>query len=541
MRFAPVLLLASLLAVGACGGGGSSIRGVASPAPSAEAHRYQPPPQLGDGWRVAGAQELGLDPKRLEAITEAISGGVEYRDIHALLIVKDGLLVYEEYFAGEDQHGRHGHLGRVVFDRDTQHDIRSATKSVISALVGIAVGSGAIRSLDQPILDYFPEHADLATPERREITVRHALEMTAGIAWNEWGSGSYGDAANTAFHMNRSADPVRFVLEQRVVAPPGTHWNYNGGMTLLLAEVLRRATGRPLLDFAHDTLFGPLGITEVEWYNDRGRSTPDADSGLRLRPRDLAKFGLLFEQRGLWNGRQIVPSNWVDESLRRRVALPDSVVELGEDARGELGYGYQWFHARYQLPYGGVTAHSAVGNGGQLVSIVPESRLVVVVTAGRYDESSDSSLLVLDRVLPWAVAASDASYELYERPVHLVDEGVWPEVMLTAAERARYSGIYEQDGARVRVLEESELLRLVGFPGLEGGMVHLVPLGEHVFAFGRYEGGRLTRIYWPDGRIEFRMGATHAIGYFDRAEDGHVFATGERIRQEQVEAIRPSP
>ncbi|MGK2934206.1 MAG: serine hydrolase domain-containing protein [Gemmatimonadaceae bacterium] len=530
-RLLPMLLLTSLLAAGACAAGPSPMGSAASAPTAAGAHRYQPPPALNDGWTVAHAQVLGLDPKPLERMTEAIRRGNEYRNIHSVLVVNDGRLVYEEYFVGEDEHGRLGGLGHLVFDRDTRHDLRSVTKSVVSALVGIAVGSGAIRSLDQSILDYFPEHADLATPERRAITVRHALEMTAGLAWNEWGSGSYGDSTNMAFHMNRSADPIRFVLEQGVVAPPGARWSYNGGLTHLLAEVVRRATGRPLLDFAHETLFGPLGITDVEWYNDRGRTTPDADSGLRLRPRDLAKFGLLFEQRGQWNGRQIVPADWVDESLRRRIALPDSLVELGEDATGEVGYAYHWFHARYLLPYGRVTAHRAAGNGGQLVFIHPEHRLVAVVTAGRYDDTDDSNLLVLDRVLPWALGVPDTVQRRWrERPVRLVHAGEWPEVALSAAERARYSGSYRQDGVNVRVWEESGLLRIADFPGLEGGVVHLIPLGDHVFAFGRYEDGKLTRIYWPDGRLEFRMGAGRATGYIDRTDKGHVFGTAERVQ-----------
>lgn len=521
----PRLFVTGALAICACGG----LPGArAHPGASPQGHRYQPPPVLDDGWTVADARTLGLPSDPLEAMTEAIRTAVDYRDIHAVLIVKDGALVYEQYFAGADRHGRIGDLGHVEFGPGMRHDVRSVTKSVVSTLVGIAAASGAIPSLDQPIIDFFPEHADLATPERRAITIRHALTMSAGVAWNEWGAGH--DSINTAVQMNRSVDLIRFVLERPVTAPAGSRWSYNGGLTQLLGEVVQRATGRSLLEFADATLFAPMAITDVEWYSNQGRSTPDTDSGLRLRPRDLAKFGLLFDQRGQWNGRQLIPSAWVDEAWHRRVAPPDSLVELGEDAFAEVGYGYQWFHAQYHLPYGQVTAHRAVGAGGQLVFIVPALRLVVVVNAGRYGDADDSNRLVLERVLPWALGAPESTYQFYERPTQPVRANDWPEVTLTATQRRSYTGSYKQDGVRVDIREEAGLIRIESFPGLEGGTVHLVPLGNHEFAFGLYEAGRLTKIYWADGRIEFQMSGDRAIGYIDRSAAGHVFGTAERVR-----------
>src|SRR5215203_4585038 len=125
-------------------------------------------------------------------------------NVHAVLIERDGRLVYEEYFSGND--ARRGcPLGVVTFTRDTLHDLRSVTKSVVSALIGAANASGAIRSLDAPLLDYFPEYTDLQVPERRRITIRHALGMSAGLEWNE--DLSYADPKNDENVMDASPEP----------------------------------------------------------------------------------------------------------------------------------------------------------------------------------------------------------------------------------------------------------------------------------------------------------------------------------------------
>lgn len=492
-------------------------------------HGYQSPPALDDGWQTASAEALGLAPAPLERLTEAVRRGEEYRNIHAVLIAKDGRLVYEAYFEGEDEHGRRGRLGRVVFDRETRHDIRSITKSVVSALVGIAVGEGAIGSVDQPLLDFFPEHADLATPERRAITLRHALDMSAGLEWNEWGATV--DSVNTMGAMNRSADLIRFVLERPVVAAPGTAWEYSGGLTHLLAEVVQRATGRPLLDYAREVLFEPLGIRDVEWYeNAIRRTTPDADSGLRLRPRDLAKFGLLYEQDGRWNGRQVIPAAWVADSRQWQIGLPDSLVEFGEGATGEVGYGAQWWHTRYTLPYGRFTAHRAIGNGGQLVFVVPETGLTAVVLAGTYDGPSAGTRLVLERMVPWALGVGETVYPFgEERPVRLVAPGAWPERPLAPEERARYVGTYASEGERIRVWEEGGVLHVTPFIWARGGPLHLVPMGNDVFAYGLYDAGHLTKVYWPDYRLEFEIEGGRAVRFLDRTAEGHVYATAERV------------
>lgn len=503
------------------------LAGLAVPLRAQPADSHLAPPMLDDGWTTASAVAVGLDPVPLQHLAEAIRRGDDYPNVHAVLIAKDGRLVYEAYFEGEDVRRGTGPLGHVVFDREMRHDLRSVTKSVVSALVGLAIAEGAIHSVDQPLLDFFPEHADLATPERRAITLRHALDMSAGLAWNE--QIPYTDPLNDEIRMNRSADPVRFVLERPVVSAPGTAWVYSGGLTQVLAEVVQRATGRPLLDFARETLFEPLGITDVEWVTDAGQTTPSAASGLRLRPRDLAKIGLVYQQAGRWNGQQVIPAAWVAASQQRRIALPDSLVEFGEGASAAVGYGSQWWHAEYALPYGRVTAHRAIGNGGQLVFVVPELGLTAVVLSGNYNGPQDAARLVLERVVPWALG-DDATYRFWsERPVRYVAPGEWPEQPLAPASRAPYVGTYDLDGERIRVWEEGGVLHVTPFSWAQGGPIHLVPTGEHLFAYGLYEGGRLTRVYWSADRLGFEVEGERAVRLIDRTAVGHVYATGPRV------------
>jgi len=346
------------------------------------------PPALDDGWTIGSPEQAGIDRRRLEAMTGSIHDNPAF-NVHAVLIEHDGRLVYEEYFSGTDE--RRGQpLGLVAFTREMKHDIRSVTKSVISALVGIAAGSGAIGSLDAPLLDFFPEYADLQAPERRQITIRHALTMSAGFDWNE--DLSYRDPRNDEIAMDRSADPLRYVLSRPMVAPPGTLWRYNGGTTQLLAAIVQRATGQPIADYARAVLFKPLGITDVDWLG-RLAGMPSAASGLRLRPRDLAKFGSLYLHNGQWNGHQVVPREWIEESTRRRLTFPK---------QQDRGYGYLWWHACYPTRSGVVEVPTAVGNGMQRIFLLRAQRTVVTVLSGRYNQFrvNPPERLLLDYVIP---------------------------------------------------------------------------------------------------------------------------------------------
>jgi CubicO group peptidase (beta-lactamase class C family) len=373
------------------------LSGCATPsaAPSAEAR----PAVVGDGWETATLEAVGMDRRPIDAMTDMLRRYPDW-NVHAVLIERDGRLVYEEHFAGADERwGRP--LGRIVFDRQTKHDLRSVTKSVVSALVGIAHGSGTIDSLDRPIVDFFPELGALATPEWRRVSVRHALMMAAGLEWNE--SLPYTDPRNDEVGLIRSPDPIRFVLSRAVTTEPGTLWNYNGGLTHLLSAIVQRSTGQPLRDYARAVLFEPLGIDDVDWDGDLG-GMPSAASGLRLRPRDLAKFGSLYLHGGRWGGRQVIPADWVSESVRRHIALP------AVSAFGIHGYGYQWWHTCYRTAAGTFETHLAVGNGQQRIYVLPQLRLVVTILAGRYNDPTANLLpvrLLVEQIIPAIPARAD--------------------------------------------------------------------------------------------------------------------------------------
>jgi CubicO group peptidase (beta-lactamase class C family) len=189
----------------------------------------------------------------LQTLVQKIREG-EFENIHSLLVIRGGKLVVEEYFWGEDE--RRGEpLGIVSFGPSKLHDLRSVTKSMTSALFGIALGNKPNRSIDDSVLSYFPEYKDLQTPDRLAIRLRDLLSMTAGWEWNE--DLPYRDPLNSETQMDAAADRYRFILERPIVAKPGQQFTYNGGCTALLAAVIERWTKMPLDKYAEQTLFKP--------------------------------------------------------------------------------------------------------------------------------------------------------------------------------------------------------------------------------------------------------------------------------------------
>lgn len=181
--------------------------------------------------------------------------------------------------------------------------------------------------------------------------------------------------------MHMAPDPCRYVLGLAATAPPGQEFFYNTGALTLLSAIMRKATGRPLDEFAHATLFESLGITAVEWSRVRGDT--DAGGGLRLRPRDMAKIGQLVLAGGRWNDRQVVSRAWIETSTAPKLKATDDQL-----------YGYLWWLGRSRLNGREVHWVGALGRGGQSIRIVPELDLVVVVTAGYYQDYSRQAFQV---------------------------------------------------------------------------------------------------------------------------------------------------
>jgi CubicO group peptidase (beta-lactamase class C family) len=349
----------------------------AAPAQSTATSQDQTPPACGtpvvsdDGWAIASAESVGIDGTRLCGIAARLKA--QGADVHAVVIVRHGKLVFEQYYAGYDEpwgspYGQHN------FDATTKHDMRSASKSVVSLLVGIAIDRKLIAGVDEPVVKFFPEYAALKTAGWIGVTLRHLLTMSSGIQWDE--NRGWTDPANDEPHLGKDADPVGYVLGKPIAAAPDEIWNYNGGGTDLLGNVLERASGKPLNDFAREVLFEPLGITDARWENyQNGRAA--AAAGLRLRPRDAAKIGQLVLDHGAWNGRQIVPAAWIAESVAPRF---QAIGYFG----GLFFYGYQWWLGRTLSRGEEIKWIAAMGLGGQRIFIVPDLDLVVMTTSGLY-------------------------------------------------------------------------------------------------------------------------------------------------------------
>ncbi|HYL60223.1 MAG TPA: serine hydrolase, partial [Candidatus Acidoferrales bacterium] len=322
-----------------------------------------------DNWPVATPESVGLSSAALCPVAKWLDDNKQ-NNVHAVVVARHGKLVFERYFTGADEHlGRPA--GEVKFNAETRHDERSVSKSVTGLVMGIAIDRGWIKSVDAPVLSFFPEYKNLATPDKNRITLRDLLTMSSGLEWHEF-MVPYTSKENSEIAMDTSPDPYRFALSQPIATMPGKIWNYNSGSTELLGAVLHKATGKPLDELARTQLFEPLGIADVEWYK-YAAGNPSAAAGLRLRPRDLAKIGQLVLQRGIWNGKQIVSSKWIETSTSPQIGA----IELNF-------YGYQFWLGRSLVNRREVLGASAVGLGGQRVFIVPEFELVVVVNAGLY-------------------------------------------------------------------------------------------------------------------------------------------------------------
>jgi CubicO group peptidase (beta-lactamase class C family) len=329
------------------------------------------PAVLDDGWSTASPDSVGLDGTRLCGIAARLKD--TEANVHAVVIVRHGKLLFEQYFAGYDE--RWNVPGQYDHDATTRHDMRSASKSVISLLTGIAVDRKLIAGVDEPVVRFFPEFSALKTPGWDGITLRHLLTMSSGVKWNE--NLAWTDPANDEPHLGADADPLRYILAKPIAAPPDAVWAYNGGGTDLLGSILERVSGKSLEAFAREVLFQPLGITDWEWktYPTNGRIA--AAVGLRLRPRDAAKLGQLVLNRGVWDGRQIVPAAWIAQSTAPRFQAIGYFGDL-------FFYGYQWWLGRSLSEGKEITWIAAMGQGGQRIFVVPELDLVVMMTSGLY-------------------------------------------------------------------------------------------------------------------------------------------------------------
>jgi CubicO group peptidase (beta-lactamase class C family) len=340
----------------------------ALPVAAAGAVHYWPSSE----WRTSTPEEQGVSSGLLAELLRFIEA--EKKNIHNVVIVRHGYVILQTYTA--------------PYHPDTKRDLYSATKSVTSALIGLAIEDGHIRGVQQKILgDIFPD-LRVANPDQRkgDMTIAHLLEMTTGLRWNE-SSISYARASNAVNQMYRSQDWVQFVLGRPMAGRPGETFNYNSGASQLLSAVVQKQVGMPAAEYAEKRLFRPLGISDYYWpANDSGLSS--GSSGLQLTPIDMARFGYLYLRDGVWNGERLLPAGWVEQSTRKHQRAIRStdfryrVINLIRRAVGRrasqvptMDYGYHWW-----IPsFGG---YAARGWGGQAIFVLPTLDMVVVFTGG---------------------------------------------------------------------------------------------------------------------------------------------------------------
>jgi CubicO group peptidase (beta-lactamase class C family) len=349
---------------------------------------------LGGGLIASGSAHGQAAPDDIAQRLATAEQGGRVSGLHALLVSRGGKLVFEHYGQGEDW-ARGRPLGRVAFAPDVLHDLRSVSKSVVGLAYGIALAAGKVPPPEASLYEQFPEYADLAAqPGRDRLTVHHVLSMTLGLQWDEI-TVPYGSPGNSEDAMDAAPDRFRFILDRPIVTEPGTKWTYCGGATALLGRLIARGTGEELPAYCRRVLFDPLQFGAFEWHRDR-RGDPIAASGLRLRPRDLVKIGQLMLAGGTFDGREIVPGEWV-----KRVTTP--VVAVDRDR----SYGYQWYMGDTDLgPPRPDHWFGGNGWGGQRLYAVPARDLVVVIHCGNYGKTGREQQSVIAAIMSEVVMHS---------------------------------------------------------------------------------------------------------------------------------------
>jgi CubicO group peptidase (beta-lactamase class C family) len=364
---------------------------------------YQAPPITSDGWNTASLREVGMGDEPINQLLRRLDQD-DGHNIQSLLVVKNGKLVLEVYYPGVDMIVSDNlSFIRKDFDRDTLHCLASASKSITSILFGIAMDHGYFTELNEKMFANFPEYADLGKGDKGKITLRQMLTMTTGLQWDE-SSYNFNDKRNDLNLMFFSPNPVQFMLEKPLVTKPGNTFFYNSGSTNLIGEILNRKTGIPLVKFAGENLFAPLGITSYKWLTfPNAPQMAVTSSALYLRPRDMAKIGQLFLQEGVWDGKQIVSSQWVQESTVESVVQQISYPP----AFRNTGYGYQWWRGKFAN--GETETIYAAGYGGQYIFILPDIDMVIVLTGSFFLEDYSYVLDVINTYILGSVYAYPAN------------------------------------------------------------------------------------------------------------------------------------
>jgi len=314
-----------------------------------EAVDYTPLP--GDDWKVSTPAEQGLDPM---LVAELYYDAAELETLYGLLVVKNGYLIAEGYF----------NEGSV----EQKDNRQSVTKSYISALVGIALDQGCLSSVDQKMMDFFPEYAGrIDDPRKEQITIQHLLQMRSGYPWEE------SDPA--LWEALWTGDYLPLIVDFPLISDPGTEFNYSNLTSDWLGVIVARACDTDLKSFAQEHLFSLIDTQVGDWTQDRDGYYM-GHGEIHFTARDMAKFGSLYLNDGEYEGNQVLSANWVRESLQTYSEDAWITKKVGRYF-GDIGYGYQWWSARA----GDHHLNLAWGHGGQLIVLLDEIDVIIVTTA----------------------------------------------------------------------------------------------------------------------------------------------------------------
>ncbi|MCW7503303.1 serine hydrolase domain-containing protein [Leptospira paudalimensis] len=342
-----------------------------------------PKPILDREWQILTNIETEFDQNQLCGYVNEIAS--EESEFHSFLIERHGKIVTEVYNTRPDHpfNKRYGTRfpfdGETQFDANTLHDVRSVSKSVVSLLFGIAIDKKIIDGVDVSVLSYYPDLQIPKNDPKQNISWKHLLTMSSGLDWEEW---RYGFLFSDETRLLWKKDLPQFFFDRDLIHTPGTNFNYNGGGTSVISDILTKKTNKSLKELAKEWLFNPLEIHNFEWVEDRnGRAL--AHAGLRLKPRDMLKLGRLVLNGGNWKGKQIISKQWLNDSFKKQI---NSQVKIFRKDGNPLFYGYQWWLGETILAEKKIPWSVALGNGGQLIFAFPSFDMVIVTTAGGYGD-----------------------------------------------------------------------------------------------------------------------------------------------------------
>lgn len=322
-------------------------------------YTYSEPKKLTDGWGTNNLQSLHVDSTMIYKLFGKLES--ENHKIHSILIVMNNEIILEEYY-----------------DKNaitTQHDLRSAKKSILSILMGIAIDKGFIDRVGDPISKYIksPSPKKNLDPRKEKITIENLLTMSSGLDCNDWDKESEGQEDK----VYKKKDWLQYTLDLPMINEPGATSNYCSMGVVLAAEAISQASGMTIDKFAEHYLFSPLGITNVKWGHTTNKEVISSGKRLYISARDMAKIGQLMLNKGTWDGKEIVSETWIKESI-----LPITKIT-------GIDYGFLWWNIPFKVNGETVNCTAATGNGGQYIMIFEEMNLIAVFTGGAYNSQED--------------------------------------------------------------------------------------------------------------------------------------------------------